>query len=109
MRGRASWLGSTVAVILVAATASPSEAASCHHFSVWRYPTPQRCGQKQVYVWHKFVSPGRGPSGPDRTIPPERGMPLPSLAQADLSSGEADEATRARLLLRAAMEASYGH
>jgi hypothetical protein len=33
-------------------------------------------------------------------------MPLPSLAQADLAGGEADEPTRARILLRAALEAA---
>ena len=33
---------------------------------------------------------------------------LPSLAQADLDGGGADEPTRARLLLRAALEAANG-
>jgi hypothetical protein len=36
-------------------------------------------------------------------------MPLPSLARADLDGGEADEPTRADVLLRAALEAANGH
>ena len=103
-----------IILILAVLAASPA-AAKCHLFSVWHYPWPQRCfGQKPVSVRHEaladigglaeiggtaaLVSPGRGPSGP-------ADIPLPSLARADLDGGEADEAARGRLLLRATLEA----
>ena len=38
--------------------------------------------------------------------PNEPEIPLPSLARADLDGGEADEPTRAKVLLRAALEAA---
>jgi hypothetical protein len=96
----------TVRGLLLAAAllaSMPTEAAaSCHRYSRWYYPWPQRCfGQKLVFIRHEapFVSLGRGPSGP-------ADIPLPSLARAECVGGEADEPTRARLLLRAAMEAA---
>jgi hypothetical protein len=90
---------------------APADAASCHRYARWYYPWPQRCGfvalarQAQIRAnSRKFlqtVSLGRGPSGPD--------IPLPSLARADFDGGEADEATRAYALLRAALEAANAH
>ena len=93
---------------------APTEAASCHRYARWYYPWPQSCGQGQFRTnsdnfgqirphanSRKFLqtaSPGRGPSGPD--------IALPFLARADLDGGEADEATRAHALLRAALEAA---
>ena len=85
---------------------APTEAASCHRYSRWYYPWPQRCrfvalARPQIRASSRkleLVSPGRGPSGPD--------IPLPFLTSADLVGGEADEATRAHALLRAALEAA---
>ena len=83
-----------IALALVLAS-TPVEA---HCFARWYYPWPQRCGVHSRFSAppsraqkSTFVSPGRGPSGPD--------IPLPFLAQADLDGGAADEPTRARLEL----------
>ena len=93
-----------------------SAPVEAHCYSRWYYPWPQRCGairnNTRTGLHHvlfldshkaAFVSPGRGPSGPDLEIP------LPSLARVDLDGGEADEAIRARVLLRAALEAANDH
>jgi hypothetical protein len=96
----------------------PVEAAACHRYSRWYYPWPQSCGaqiransRKPVKVANRLstvanrlatVSPEiRDDFGKDPTIA------LPSLARADFDGGEADEPTRARLLLRVALEAAY--
>ena len=82
-----------IALALVLA-ATPVEA---HCYSRWYYPWPQRCGTGEKRI-------------PPMISPPQRNdfdIPLPSLAQADLDGGEADEPTRALILLRAALEASY--
>jgi hypothetical protein len=75
----------TALALLLAST--PVEA---HCYSVWHYPWPQRCGAIRDNTrigLHHVLSLDR----------PE--IPLPSLAQADLDGGEADELTRARLEL----------
>jgi len=87
----------TLAVVIVLIPAS----ASSRCFSVWHYPWAQRCGAarhmarvtKPLRVRHEAPFVSEKPS-----------IPLPSLARADLDGGAADEPTRARLLLRAALE-----
>jgi hypothetical protein len=107
--------------LAVALVALVSTEASAHCYSRWYYPWPQRCGRASnqerhankarnvvalpvtlavtsVTVRH-FVTP---------EIRSDPAIALPSLARADLAEPEADEPTRARLLLRAALEASHG-
>jgi len=104
-----------LALALLAAT--PVEA---HCYSVWRYPWPQHCGVKRSPFASEtkplrfrseapFASRANvGQDGPMRAnVGPE--IALPGLARADLEEPEADEATRARLLLRAALEVPDGH
>jgi len=78
----------------------PVEAAACHHYSRWYYPWPQRCGVTAA----RHVTSRPVTSVTAAQDVPE--IPLPSLARADLDGGEADEPARARLLLRAALEAT---
>jgi hypothetical protein len=99
--------GLLLALALLAA--QPVDAAACHRYSRWLYPFPQRCGVvvKSVKYSALVAPPQRQPNPnyePFRQ-PPERDMLLPGLASADLDGGEADEASRARLLLRAAVGA----
>jgi hypothetical protein len=66
-------------------------ASSCHRFSRWHYPWPQRCN---VQHGLPLASVGKAPY-------PK--IQLPDLTP--ISGGEeADETTRARLLLRATLE-----
>lgn len=110
--------GLLLALALLFASAAVPAAAACHHYAVWHYNFPQRCGVGRVAL-HKTIvdpprndfaatrndfslrSPGRGPSGP--------AVPLPLLARNDCMGGEADELTRGRLMLRAALEAAHAH
>lgn len=95
-------LARAMAAILSAAIALPVEAAPCHHFSRWYYPFPQRCGAARQMTRLAPAGPtwtNLARSGPRQ----EPSIPLPSLARADLDGGAADEPTRARLLLRAAL------
>ena len=103
-----------MAAILSAAIALPSEAASCHHYSRWYYHFPQRCGVARQGTILDKISRGSVP----RAVPnQERSknkadtaeIPLPSLARTDCVGGAADEPTRARILLRAALEAANAH
>jgi hypothetical protein len=99
-------LARAMAAILSAAIALPVEASACHHYSRWYYPWPQRCGVGHAALHNEIISFGR------EIITPKRNdfeIALPGLAQADLDGGGADEPTRARLLLRAALEAANGH
>jgi hypothetical protein len=81
--------------------ATPVEA---HCYSRWYYPWPQRCG---VGHMHKTVEKNSRHDLTGSTISrDDLDIPLPSLARADLDAPEADEAIRARVLLRAALEAS---
>lgn len=70
----------------------PTEAASCHRYSVWRYPTPQHCGAQAQY--HARAIPRIVPE-----MPPERDIPLPTLSIDDYGAGRPDEVTQARLEL----------
>jgi hypothetical protein len=80
-----------------------STEASAHCYSRWYYPQPQRCGVARQMVRPTVASR----SLQSRFVAPA--IALPGLAQADLDGGGADEPTRARLLLRAALEAANGH
>ena len=66
-------------------------ASACHRFSRWYYPWPQRCNVDLV------LPPASSAKAPQPEIP------LPDLTP--IGKGQdADEATRARLLLRATLE-----
>ena len=102
-----------LAVGLLAST--PVEA---HCFARWYYPWPQqRCGVARQMVraerghnptrFREVLSPADIPNQERSKNKAE--IALPSLAQADLDGGGADEPTRARLLLRAALEAANAH
>jgi hypothetical protein len=91
-----------LAVLTALIFVSPASAA-CHRFSVWRYPTPQRCHG----MYRADVSPSAGKNGMRtaraQVLPPVY-LPLPSLD--DIEWGQAaqlDEATLGRLMLRAKM------
>ena len=78
-----------VAFLLLLTLVQPGSA--CHRYSRWYYPWPQPCKANRVLpsaTVGKFRQPG---------------IPLPDLTP--IGAGEdADEATRARLLLRATLE-----
>jgi hypothetical protein len=101
--------GFALAAALLAATTT--EAAACHHYAVWHYPWRQSCGWASE---HRKASAATTASSDARKVPsrfstPEPALPLPSLARADLDGGEADEPTRAHVLLRAVLEAANAH
>jgi hypothetical protein len=78
-------------------------AHACHRFSFWAYKTAQRCGVTAArHVTSRHVTLVTAPQD-------EPDIALPGLARADLDGGEADEATRAHALLRAALEAANAH
>ena len=84
----------------------PVEAAACHRYSRWYYPWPQRCGI--LRPMRPIASPHQNEMREQREQAEQSfEIPLPSLARADVDGGEADEPTRARLLLRVALEAAY--
>ena len=89
--------------IMLAAALVVATPVEAHCYSVWRYPWPQRCGAARQIVRAKSVYFRLDPS---ISVPilDRPDIPLPSLAQADLVEPEADEATRAKVLLRAALE-----
>jgi hypothetical protein len=96
-----------LAAALLAST--PGEAAACHHYSHWYYPFPQRCGAARQMVRLAYAVPNQEHPANKAATPVTPAMPLPSLARADLDGGEADEPTRAKVLLRAALEAANAH
>lgn len=89
-----------------------AQASACHRFSRWYYPFPQpRCGVARQGTILDKISRGSVPRAvPNQERPKNKAdtadIPLPSLARTDCDGGAADEPTRARLLLRAALEAS---
>lgn len=92
--------GLLLALALLAA--SPVDAAHGRCYSVWHYAFPQPCHVAHARAQTALLkSLGRGPSGPD--------IPLPILTRNDCKGGEADELTRGRLMLRAALENANGH
>jgi hypothetical protein len=68
--------------LALALTLAADPAAACHRFSVWRYPTPQRCGLRLAQEAHPRpsmhfraeVAPAREESRP---APPEPKGPIP--------------------------------
>ena len=90
-------------IVLAALLASTPVEAHC--YSRWHYPWPQKCGAilRPVRPVRPVLREQReqGKQSPEQSAD----MPLPSLARADFDGGEADEPTRAKVLLRAALEA----
>jgi len=87
-----------IALAAVLLASAPVDAAA-RCYSRWFYPWPQRCRSNSwVPGAHELTRPHRV-----ATSDPE--IPLPSLTSADFVGGEADEPARARLLLRAILEA----
>jgi hypothetical protein len=78
-----------VAPLLLLTLGQP--ASACHRFSRWAYPWPQRCNVSEVL-----------PKASANKVP-EPQIPLPDLTPID-EGQEADETTRARLLLRARLQ-----
>jgi hypothetical protein len=98
--------------LLLALALMASTGASAHCYSVWRYPWPQRCGVARQMARPSLVAFARLRPVAHRPVslrPIALDIPLPSLARTDCIGGEADEPTRARILLRAALEASNAH
>lgn len=52
---------------VVVALSSVSSAASCHRFSIWHFPWPQRCPTKQIGSFIQEVTPPT----PSRDPPPK--------------------------------------
>jgi hypothetical protein len=88
-----------VALILAS---TPVDAAACHRYSRWYYPWPQRCHVASRLVPEKLPKFGSGREKPAIELPTD-GMPIPALSWK--VEGEPDELARARLMLRAALEA----
>jgi hypothetical protein len=78
-----------VAPLLLLTLVEP--ASACHRFSRWHYPWPQRCKVDAVLP----------PTAPETV--PQSEIPLPDLTPIGKGQ-EADEAMRARLLLRGTLE-----
>ena len=99
-------------LLLVLAALLASTPVEAHCFARWHYPWPQRCGAVRQMVRLARVIPNQEHAANEaatratRAIPDGLEIPLPSLARADLDGGEADEAVRAKVLLRAALEVS---
>jgi hypothetical protein len=55
--------------LALALTLAADPAAACHRFSVWRYPTPQRCGLRLAQEAHP--RPSRQLREEGRPAPPE--------------------------------------
>jgi hypothetical protein len=93
---------SRIALAVVFMLASPADAAAlCHHYSRWFYPWPQRCA---VGLTYKSSPQLRREARAKPIFPPppdDRPFPLPWLSAAELIGGEADDATRGRLMLHA--------
>jgi hypothetical protein len=92
-----------LAVLIPLVFVSPASAA-CHRFSVWHYPTPQRCHG----MYRADVSPSGGKSGTRtaraQVLPPAY-LPLPALDDIDWGkAAQLDDETIGRLMLRAKME-----
>jgi hypothetical protein len=96
--------------LMLALALLASTEASAHCYSRWYYPWPQRCGvARQMVRWPVLHSVAASSIPNQERSKNKAAIALPGLAQADLDGGGADEPTRARLLLRAALEAANGH
>lgn len=97
-------------ILIFAVLAASPAGAKCHLFSVWHYQWAQRCGVARQMVRRPVLHSVAASSVPNQERSKNKAdtpaIALPSLAQADLDGGGADEPTRARLLLRAALEAA---
>jgi len=80
-------------------------AATCHHFSRWAYPWPQRRCSGALH----FAAQIRRATGTEAVRSPEPDIPLPSLTDADFGEGAIDDETRGRLLLRGSLEAGNAY
>ena len=97
-------------IALAALLASTPVEAHCYSRWFYPWPQPQRCGvarQGHFRTISDKFGQAQIRANLRKSAAPE--ILLPSLARADLDGGEADEPTRARILLRAALEASNGH
>ena len=111
MRGQYMRSTHTSIVLNLAALVLAATPVDAHCFSRWYYPWPQRCGAARQMVRLQISANSRKPATPEirEDFGKDPAIALPSLARADCDGGEADEATRARVLLRAALETSYAH
>ena len=82
----------SIALAAAIMMATPTDAAACHRFTVWKFPWPQRCASGRP-------SAARPVS---LRLPPAKAGPEPSVGLGDPTL--TDEEVRARLMLRAAME-----
>ena len=115
-----------IALAAALLAAMTTDAAACHRFSVWRYPWHQSCrvaGATMREMAHAPQAPSRRVAritpavGGQDNLPSSFGLlrrhepalPLPGLTKGEIGFGEADEPTRALVLLRAALEAANGH
>jgi hypothetical protein len=80
----------TYTALLTLATVAP--ASACRHYSIWGFPWAQRCS---------CSTPARAAPVPPTSPVRDADIPLPDLTPVD--GGEADEGTRGRLLLHAAL------
>ena len=104
MRGQYMRSTHTSIVLNLAALVLAATPVDAHCFSRWHYPWPQRCGAARQMV---RLQVGREKAAIE--LPTAPAIARPSRARADCDGGEADEAIRAKVLLRAALEASHGH
>jgi hypothetical protein len=104
-------------VLALGVQTEPSTALACHRYAIWRYPTPQRC---QTVAGRTARDMARRPQAPSRRVAlitptvgaqgsslffpaaPTLDIPLPVLGPVE--AVEAAGETRARLMLRAALE-----
>ena len=82
-------------------------AQACHHFRYWAFKFPQRCGVARLQIPANSRKPVTVASRLATADEPD--IPLPSLARTDFDGGEADEPTRARLLLRGILGVANAH
>ena len=107
----------TVRGLLLALALLASTPVEAHCYSVWHYPWKQRCWA--VTEARHVTSLARATfvtgipnqehlknKADAHATHATRAIALPSLARADFDGGEADEPTRAKVLLRAALEAA---
>jgi len=62
----------TALAAVIIALLDVSSAAACHHFSIWRFPWPQRCPAKQIGQFiHNASPPTPSPAPPPKPIQDE--------------------------------------
>ena len=95
-------------LLICVLTLSGSPAKACHIYKYWAYKFPQSCGARVAHA-QIFAHFRRQRLAIQLPPKPEPAVALPSLTKGEIGFGEADEPTRARVLLRAALEAANGH